>query len=144
MHFNPHLSSKQKKNKRNNTTQIQKQSFFIDDRPVVFPMVYMYKKHGKDIIINSKILMWIHGLLSEHRQKIVVVQSQSSEIYVTSGVPQVSVLGPTLFLIYINDLPDHVNCKVSLFANDTLIYRIVNTAADHSVSVQHHIFVYMG
>ena len=48
-------------------------------------------------------------------------------------MPQGSVLGPTLFLIYIKDLPDHVNCKVSLFADDTLMYQTVNTAADCTV-----------
>ena len=64
--------------------------------------------------INSKMLMWIHDFLSKCRQKVVVAQRQSSETSVTLGVPQGSVLGPTLFLIYIINLPDHVNCKVSL------------------------------
>ena len=72
---------------------------------------------------NRKRLMWIHDFWSEHRQKVVVAQSQSSETSATSGVPQGSVLGPTLFLVYINDSPNHVNCKVSLFADDSLMYQ---------------------
>ena len=48
----------------------------------------------------------------------------------TSGVPQGSVQGHTLLLIYVNDLPDHVNCKVSFFADDTLMYQTVNTVAE--------------
>ena len=73
--------------------------------------------------INSKILMWIHDLSSERRLKVVVAQSQSLETFVTLGVPQGSMLGSSLFLIYINDLSNHVICKLSLFADDTLMYR---------------------
>ena len=47
---------------------------------------------------------------------------ESDSIQVTSGVPQGSVLGPILFLIYLNDQPDEVCSKVRLFADDTTLY----------------------
>ena len=52
---------------------------------------------------------------------------------VTLGVPQGSVLGPTLFLCYINDLPDLLSCQVSLYADDTLLYQTVNNNKDAEV-----------
>lgn len=82
--------------------------------------------------IDSKILMWIHDFLRDRKQCVVIDQNQSPEIAVTSGVPQGSVLGPTLFLVYINDLPEQVSCEVSLFADDTLIYQSVNSQIDQT------------
>jgi len=80
--------------------------------------------------INHQIVMWIHDFLSNHKRKIVIKGHASLELVVTSGVPQGSVLGLVFFLAYINDLPQYMNCNISLFAYDTLIYQVVNTLQD--------------
>ena len=59
--------------------------------------------------------------------------SSSEWADVTSGMPQGSLLGTTRFLIYINDLPDLVQCFVNLFADDAKFYAVVNTVNDANV-----------
>ena len=54
----------------------------------------------------------------------------SDTVEVTSGVPQGSVLGPILFLIYINDLPNSLSSKVRLFADDAIVYREIKSPKD--------------
>jgi len=69
----------------------------------------------------------------------VVVEGQISHtIPVTPGVPQGSVLGPLLFLLYINDLTECVSSQstVRLFADDSFLYRKIRSAAD-SIQLQH-------
>jgi len=62
--------------------------------------------------------------------KVMIKGQLSYELPVTSGVRQGSVLGPTLFPANINDLPNHIDCNISLFVDDTLIYQVVNNAQD--------------
>jgi len=83
--------------------------------------------------IRGKPLHWINSFLSNRTQQVVVEGSYSTSSKVTSGVPQGSVLGPTLFLIYINDLVMNIQSTVRLFADDCLIYRPIETATDHQI-----------
>ena len=64
---------------------------------------------------------------------MVVNGATSSSTIVTSGVPQGTVLGPLLFLLYINDLPDNISTSVRLFADDCILYTPIRTQNDSSL-----------
>ena len=81
--------------------------------------------------IQGKTSHWVKGFLSARTQKEVLEGETSGEVPVTSGVPQGSVLGPTLFLIFINDIADGCSSPVRLFADDTIIYRHIRTPLDN-------------
>ncbi|MEW8548552.1 MAG: reverse transcriptase domain-containing protein [Candidatus Thiodiazotropha sp.] len=85
--------------------------------------------------IRGKIHKWIQEFLNCRTQRVVVNGKFSSSEQVTSGIPQGSVLGPILFVIFINDLPDAIQCCIKLFADDSKIYRRV-TNNDHVQSLQ--------
>ena len=80
--------------------------------------------------VRNQALKWISSFLEERTQRVVCGGYTSDSVNVISGVPQGTVLGPLLFLIYINDLPECVSSMCSLFADDCLVYRRMESERD--------------
>ena len=80
--------------------------------------------------IGGEVNTWITNFLSDRSQRVVVDGVSSDSIPVISGVPQGSVLGPCLFLFYINDIADGLTSTVRLFADDTMAYLTVKSTQD--------------
>ena len=76
--------------------------------------------------ISGNLLKILRDFLSCRKQQLVLNGQHSSWDNVTAGVLQVSILGPLLFLIYINDLPNDLSSNFKLFADDTSPFLIVN------------------
>ena len=74
--------------------------------------------------IGNDVISWIEKWLTHRRQRVIVDGEISNWKSVLSGVPQGSVLGPILFLIYINDLEDDISSKVLKFADDTKVTKL--------------------
>ena len=80
--------------------------------------------------VRNQTLKWLSSFLEERTQHVVYCGYISYSANVISGVPQGTVLGPLLFLIYINDLPECVSSMCSLFADDCLVYRRIESERD--------------
>ena len=89
-------------------------------------LLHKLKSYG----ISGQILGLISSFLSNRRLRVVLDGKSSQEYPVNVGVPQGSILGPTLFLLYINDLPDDVICDIAIYADDTTLYSKCDRASD--------------
>ena len=82
--------------------------------------------------LNEQTIKWINNFLSFRHQRVIIDGTESNYLPVTSGVPQGTVLGPILFLIFINDLPSKISSNIRLFADDCLLYNTIESDMDHT------------
>ena len=77
--------------------------------------------------IKGNVLNWITSFLLNRKQRVVINGEASSWRDVLSGIPQGSVLGPVLFICYVNDMPETVQSMIRMFADDTKVFAQCNT-----------------
>ena len=88
-------------------------------------MIYKLQQNG----ISGELLNILVDFLNNKKQRVVLNGQSSNWVDVKAGVPQGSIMGPLLFLIYINDLPEGLITNAKLFADDTLLFSVVGDIA---------------
>ena len=87
---------------------------------------HKFKSYG----ISGQTYGLISSFLSNRRLRVVLDGKSSQEYPVNAEVSEGSILGPTLFLLCINDLPDDVTCDIAVYADDTTLYSKCDQASD--------------
>lgn len=118
-------------------------SFFVDNKMPVILAVFDFSKAfdsvPHDLLIaklqtygiRGIVLNWIAAFLHNRKQRVVINGTSSELLSVDSGVPQGSVLGPLLFLLYINDISLNISSTVRLFADDLIMYTVLNDSSSN-------------
>ena len=92
----------------------------------------------KSLNFDANTISWFESYLKDRKQKVKINDTISNEGNVKHGVPQGSILGPLLFSLYINDLPENAGeCKVKIYADDTTLYTSSNTVESLKLKLEH-------
>ena len=95
--------------------------------------IFKLKQNG----VSGTVLELLDNYLRNRRQCVVLNGSSADYSLVNSGVPQGSVIGPLLFLIYINDLENNIKSNVKFFADDTMLFSIVKDPTPSADELNH-------
>ena len=89
-------------------------------------LLHKLKSYG----VSGQIFDLVSSFLSNRWLRVVLDGKSSQEYPVNAGVPQGSILGPTFFLLYINDLLGNVICDIAIYVDDTTVYSKCDQASD--------------
>lgn len=81
-------------------------------------LIHKLKQNG----VEGELLLWLENYLEDRKQRVTLSGQHSNWSCIKAGVPQGSVLGPLLFIVYINDIVDNIKGNIKLFADDTALY----------------------
>ena len=96
-------------------------------------LIFKLKQNG----VSGPVLNLLTNYLQNRKKRVVLNGSSSNYFPTESDVPQGSVLGPLLFLIYINDLEKNIKSKIKFFADDTMIFSVVQDSALNTCELNH-------
>ena len=96
-------------------------------------LIFKLRQNG----LNGGLLKLFESYLHNRQQRVVINGSYSEYLSIESGVPQGSVLGPLLFLIYINDLEKNIKSNINFFADDTMLFSVVRDPAVSATELDH-------
>ena len=94
-------------------------------------LIFKLRQNG----VSGRLLNLFENYLSDRKQRVVLNGAAADYDDIKSGVPQGSVLGPLLFLVYINDLEENIKSQIRFFADDTMLFSIVKNPVTSAIEL---------